>query len=371
MKTRFAVLIALAVAACGGGSVDQKNLYSELYGALCANYAKCGVTTSKEACLALLGPTLGMTTTDPYAAQIAAGTIKYDGSAARRCIDAYASADCNTTFFTTNTASAECAKVYAGTLKVGDSCTGNDCVPDAFCSFSVDGKCPATCKARLATGGGPVTSTTQCQLGLVVSGNVCASPGAEGAACTGTAGSTFFSSCAGGLFCDATSKTCKKTPAKGEACTSMLPCGGYNQCLNGTCSLPGGTGAACGGSSSTIGLGCKLDLTCDVSKASPVCSERFDEGHACSGSGSGDCKAAFRCVAGQGTTATTCQKPGQEGAGCVSGSCDAKLYCETTSKQCKALLVGGSACTQFESCQDGFCSSNVCKNYSTTGTTCP
>ena len=123
-----------------------------------------------------------------------------------------------------------------------------------------------------------------------------------------------------------------------------------------------------GGAGTSSLLPCKIDLACDLSKANPVCSERFGEGATCgasSGIGS-SCKSSLRCAAGQGTTALTCQRPGLAGEGCVSGSCSTDLFCETSSKTCKAVVVAGSVCTQADSCKAGStCTSGVCKNFVT------
>lgn len=364
MKTRPAVTVLLlaTVLGCGGGSIKREDLNTELVKALCATYAKCGVALSEAGCTQALQPLITQSATDPYADLIAAGKIKYDGAQARKCLDAYVGQACSNTIF--SVAPEQCQHVYEGQVAVGQPCSLMECVSSAYCSLEVDGKCPASCKDRLAAGSA-ATSSVQCVLGLTVADGLCAKLGTEGARCTG---SDFGGSCGPDLFCAPDTLLCKKTRLVGESCGSTERCSGWNFCSSGLCAKPGDVGANCTQTAGTGfgGAACKVELVCDTSLPAAVCKARLAEGATCTGISSGDCNFGLACSP-SGGAATTCQKPGGIGQACIGGSCASDLFCETASKLCKTRLAPGSPCTEFDSCNGGnYCQTGTCKTSSLT-----
>jgi hypothetical protein len=125
-----------------------------------------------------------------------AGRLKYDGDAARGCIDAAANLSCSAYSMLSGHESIVCEKPFLIPL-VAD---GGGCTQDYECIS-------ANCEGATVQPGGPNTD------------GMCKPLPTAGQSCT--------SSCAQGLYC---SGTCKPLLANGTQCT------GSNQCASNYCS---------------------------------------------------------------------------------------------------------------------------------------
>ncbi len=109
----------------------------------------------------------------------------------------------------------------------------------------------------------------QCATGLCsgepLTCGVCLTPKTEGEACVdswslpGPAPAL----CGDGLYCDMTSKRCKKRGGRGDACDFDAPCADLSVCLDGLCHAPLGSGVVCDGTSGVCDGA--LGLWCDPS----------------------------------------------------------------------------------------------------------
>ncbi len=360
---RFIALLLLSLVSCGGGfggSISRENYTSESFKAVCAHFANCGITGSQSACVQFYDSILGSysSTTDVYGKAIELGKIKYDGAAASRCLNGYATASCSLSAL--SAVSGDCRSVYVGQVPVGQSCGNGECVPSAYCTVEVDGKCPGTCKDRVPAGQA-ATSPSQCAVGLVLISGTCSQPPGQGSSCgTGTGTSSV---CAAGLTCSSDTKTCTTPKLVGDTCSSTAPCDLFYSCINDKCAAPAGVGASCG-QMGTGTLSCKLELYCDPTLK--TCAARLGEGATCTGS---ECNYDLRCgKANAAATGNTCHKPFALNQACsasASKDCASGLYCDATSKTCLAQLAAGAACTAFDSCTGGYCSANKCVSYVT------
>jgi len=137
---------------------------------------------------------------------ISRGLVRYDSSAAGRCVDAIRAAVSNYDATATNisvTTSSDCTSVVVGTLPLNAACDGSlpACAPGLYCSAVLQGM--GTCKTPAQTG--EDCTMTPCAQGLAcLPGHLCGDPLDEGQTCT-----TPFQ-CKSG-FCDSTMKCVAQT----------------------------------------------------------------------------------------------------------------------------------------------------------------
>lgn len=355
--------LVLLVAGCSGGSggtaggnVPRDQYNTEAYKAVCAHYATCGIAKSADSCVQYYQTLLGSYSSvgvNFYDKAIELGKIKYDGAAAARCLNGYATSACSLSALISP--AADCRSIYVGQVPVGSACGYGQCVPSAFCSSEVDAKCPGTCKARVQAGGA-ATSPAECVAGLVILSGTCSNPPGEGSTCS-TPGP--FGGCAPGLTCS-DAKTCVKPKVEGDACSTTAPCDTFFSCVSGQCARPGDVGASCGASAGS-GLGCKIELYCS---SASTCAQRLGEGSACTGA---ECNFDLRCSkATPGAADKTCHKPTPLNGACTvatTSDCDNGLFCSSSSQTCIAQLADGAACTTGDVCSFGTCSSGKCVSY--------
>lgn len=361
------VVLVLLVAGCtggtggtAGGNVPKEQYNAEAYKAICAHYASCGIAKSTDTCFQYYQSLLGSYASvglNFYDQAIEEKKIAYDGAAAARCLNGYASASCSLSALLTP--AADCRSIYVGQVPVGSECRFGQCVPAAFCTSEVDGKCPGTCKARVQAGGA-ATSPAECEVGLAVVSGKCAQPPKEGEAC---ASPGTFSGCAAGLTCASDSKTCVKPKIAGDACSTTSPCDIFYSCVNGKCTAPADVGEPCG-AIGTSGLGCKLELYCNATGADGgTCAQRTNEGQPCTSQT--QCNFDLRCSKATPSAADkTCHKPTALNGACTTTTdCETGLFCSTTSMTCIAQLEAGAACTAADSCKLGTCTAGKCVSY--------
>lgn len=343
MRTSGVTLLC-AVTACGGGSIPLEQLNSELFKALCAKYAQCGLVRSEAACNDLYD---GVVLND-QANAVAAGKVKYDGAAARTCINALAKASCSLLSLDNDDS---CDRVYEGQVAVGATCaTTTECVPSAYCLETTAGMmCSGTCTARVAAGG-MATSSSACEEGLRVIGGVCTKPPAEGETCASTSG------CDRGLICGADLK-CSKPGDEGAACDRSTACLSFLTCVGGTCRKPVDVGASC--ASTDAGTpSCMLDLYCDP--VTKLCGERGGDGATCTTQSA--CREPLVCT-NMGADAGACRTATPEGQSCATVPCDEATYCESATKLCKKRVAAGQPCPSGTQCErTAYCSNGTCRS---------
>lgn len=299
-----------------------------------------------------------------------AGSVRFDGAAARRCVNAV-NASCSLVM---NDSS--CAQTFTGSVALGGSCFRTEqCAGDAFCNHAdATGSttvCPGTCRARTALGAA-CTTTTECTRVGVTGEPSCefdnatmasrcvdyrntftATAGQPCGALT-TAGNVLTDArCQSGLMCDRTpptpgmptpdTGTCRAPIAVGAVCTtSGISCAGIARCVP---SAAGGTAGTC------------TALTV-VNTAGMAC----DDLHACNP------LQRLACQSG------TCQSVGTGGTGTPCsidfGSliCNPGFYCQrgtTSDATCQPVVADGMACTTNAQCRSGSCGGSpmVCQTH--------
>jgi len=208
--------IAVLLVGCGGGSssgpIPIDNLGTELAQASCSQMFACCTSaeimqqfmnitydgqpiTTEAQCEGFAGGLFAGLITPEYKASIAAGRIKYDGQAARDCLDAFVNLGCSAYAQLSGAESVACDKPFV-TPEVGDggACSQSyECTSD-YCEGARSGT-DGTCKPKP------------------------------------TAGETCSGTCAQGLYC---AGTCQPLLANGAACTGDSQCTS-NHCGSGVC----------------------------------------------------------------------------------------------------------------------------------------
>jgi hypothetical protein len=317
-KTWFVVGSALTFAACDGSrTLAFDDLAPEIKAASCRVSVMCGDSPDQATCVASLQ--IRESLFETLQVDIANGIVKYDGRAARACVDNYASV--NSCTFTELLAfnkllDATCGKVFTGTLPPGSNCFFNEeCMSHGSCDRSqcatTGGCCAGTCVAppvSLPAGGDCTTADTECVDGTRCTTNPAGSPSLI---CQAEIGA--------GAACNSSADTC----ALPYTCVPPDPV----NTTGGTCTAPPATGEACGASS--LGAICNdLRDACDDSTL--VCVRRPPVGSSC------DVTSNVGCAGNAYCDGTICVAQGGLGAACDPGfpspclgnlECDATLHC--------------------------------------------
>jgi hypothetical protein len=186
-----------------------------------------------------------------------------------------------------------------GSLAAGAACGSDWQCQTGFCELTFGtlcGTCATRAMGKAPDGGAVCAVDAQCAATLVCAAGSCVSPGMMGATCSNTQPCLRTLACIGGtcktplalgatcaaatdcdgskgLYCDATSKTCKQTgtAAAGAACGivsgGLVSCTGGSACANitmgmGTCHQPAADNAVCG-----AGVLCQPPAQCIKSTA--------------------------------------------------------------------------------------------------------
>jgi hypothetical protein len=299
--------LVLAAGACGGsgGSLPFDELGDELMDAYCDYAVACEGVPDRATCLASL--TFDQSELATLGADIMTGIVRYDGKAARQCVDVFGSlASCKRTVVGDVDARLDdvCGKVFAGTLAPGAACiTSEECANDGVCDRPgcATECCAGTCIARppAIPAGGDCSSLealqqcaagTRCVFDSVTGAATCRVPLPRGASCTldgdcaepyscvppdplaaaafCTAPVGLGQSCANvGCddirdYCDPVTSICTARIPVGGACDPNTPtfCIGYAWCDGTTCVALPGPGATCDANNDR----CLASLTCDA-----------------------------------------------------------------------------------------------------------
>lgn len=311
MRARRVVIAAL-LAACGDNipAIELDELYAETVRVRCERLVRCGLLATDEACTAFFRTP---DEDDLYAA-IDAGKIRYDGEAARRCLDARAELPCDETSHEVRTLIEACDRMLVGTLEVGvpcafdrecssDSCDAPVCPPDTCCT----GTCLAT---RVAAADAPCATDEECVLETFCSRQGLCSPlAARAQPCR------LDAHCDHGLACIGATElqdgVCRALPLLGESCP-------YTRCaeLGATCNsaeicVPIGLpGTPC-----TTGSDCSPFTVCGPSG---LCIDVPRLGEPC----------GFECAGEAWCSNGTCIEPLENAAPCSADNQCASLYCQ-------------------------------------------
>lgn len=292
---------------------------------------------------------------------VAMGLRRYDGAAARRCLDALRTGACATP------EPAACGEVFAGTVAEGGECRlADQCAGDTYCSQRApDGRftCPGRCTARAAVG-------ASCPYG---DSGACSPRGAAGPvtcsydqALRGTPNPYRCALVAAG-----------DPVLPGEVCYDpampgngrQLPCTEGNECRRraaedgGTervmrCLPPPSLGELCSGRCQGEAV-CELDQSVFQQRCVAV-GVRRREGDTCvqgnQGSESCDVLLGLDCVAGRCRRVGT----GQVDSVCFTSrygvdSCAAGLYCSGATQTCQRRKADGAPCRAGDECESREC----------------
>ena len=308
-------LLALAlVIGCsgGGGGIDAKDYTADEQKTVCDYQVRCGLFASTADCDQYI-PVYPDAT---FLAELAKGSIHYDGNKADECFNDLRNEPCDQTAMETRSQPSACASAITGSVAAGGACVHNEeCQSEKCSKVNTASSCePGTCEASEALGKlGDACATRACDPAFVCDNTkVCANLYTVGMPCT------YSTDCAYGLACDASPGFCRTAPKLGEACPDKIcaELGAYCS-TSGTCTAVGLAGSAC------------------------TTSEQCSEFYPCN------------------TTTGTCTAYPTLGQPCFS-QCSDGSYCDSTTKLCTPPQPNGSACSLGSSCASGDCESNTC-----------
>jgi hypothetical protein len=293
----------------GGGSIPIEELGPELREAFCARLVRCGLVDTEASCAELVD-----LNDEEVQAGVAAGTVAYDGEAARECLDAFASASCDASAESARVDPPACAEAVRGTVADGGGCEANvECISgDCMTTSCQMACCPGTCATTVAD--------------AAVGSSCAAAPCVEGA------------------YCDAT-MTCRTLIGVDQACNGNFECGYGLYCEQtsgpGVCRDAPNRGDSC-----PVGLCADLGDRCDegtmtcvaLSAAGGPCTDLFS------------CQAQLVC----GSATTTCIEPPAVGQPCPDGACESAGWCDAN-MMCLADKPDGQMCTGSGECASDFC----------------
>jgi hypothetical protein len=341
--------------ACGGSSDDDEgnggsiaigDLPKALAEAQCGLYQKClgdlyTVFLGAEDCVTLTERSIENGELAQLEAAVESGDVKYDGQAAKTCLEQISARSCDALLERENAA---CDQAVEGNVAVGSDCDFDfQCQGQAFCK--IESGCPGKCTARQAAGSS-CTDDDHCADGLTCSEttNACIAPAGAGQACGGASAPPCSPSylCAGEDENQGTSGTCKAsnevfTAAIGEACSFK-------------------TGALC-----VTSAACTID---DLANLSGTCSAKAAAGGSCTrASIPAQCPSDQYCAGAGVDPEGTCTTLPLDGEPCVDvlgeQRCGAYTRCE--SGTCRALQTNGGACSTAAVCYSQVCQGGACR----------
>lgn len=325
-KTRLsglAVLLCAALVGCGGGSISINDLKGAVADSNCDRLVRCGAVSSHDACVALLNSFFNE---DELQADVANGTVKYDGEKAQSCLDALGGSSCDVSQKDNRVTPQDCIDAIKGTVADGGSCKNDGQCISQSCNVPTNcgqACCAGTCDPTppKAVAIGQSCATAPCVDGAYCDTSAtCAALVASGAACTGDDMCAYGTVCAGATG----STTCVAAPKAGDTCLTRVS--GGNKCVQ--------TGLACDATNHCIKL-LASGATCDPQAA--LCQEDL----ACD------------------PTAMTCGGLPGNGQPCPGFECSPGNYCQVDAQfnptTCAPLKDDNAACQQSFECKSGSC----------------
>lgn len=333
MRTLALFALLALLGACGDNlppPVPIDDYEAAVREAECSFLARCGEVESVATCLALsLGP--GLTITANQRAGVIAGAIRYDGAAARRCVDAIALGDCDVSSESERILAILCQPPLAGSLRDGETCRLSEECRSQVCSVpSCDmaccsGRCIGDTPPAIPGPGQPCPDSV-CAAGLACHLGGCERLLPAGASCEQRDG------CDYGLLC--LDGRCQTPPVLGETCSGICRdrgtrCDPDTQ----TCVPVGLAGAAC--SITADPSGCSVIYACD---RTGHCSAGIALGQPC---GLGDRCAGARafCDTALDGSPGVCALPRADGAPCTRDAGCTSLHCDPFTLRCTTPAV--------------------------------
>jgi hypothetical protein len=283
MRRAFGLVILFSFVpalGCGGSdSVALSDLKSVAQEASCEHSTRCGFFPDIATCKS---SSMGGGT-EPLIAAVNAGRIRYDGKAAKECLDGVRDMGCNISDQTAGIQAA-CVSTFKGIVAVGGACSMDEECLSGECHASDCSKdcCPGTC-AQAETQipvGGDCSADGSCVQGAYCqesnAGATCVARIKEGEACVLSARDA---PCVEGAYCTGSGSgsagTCRIAPAEGETCAGQFRCNSLlDYCDEDTlkCTRKRAVGAAC-----SDHYQCVDYATCEAG----VCKARKKVGEAC------------------------------------------------------------------------------------------
>jgi hypothetical protein len=272
-----------------------------------------------------------------YEQAIADGTMSYDGTQVRPCIDALQALGCGVL---DSRSPPECDEVLIGEVELGGPCSINEqCSGAAYCMNAM--ACPGTCQPRGGVGT-TCSSDEACESPMKCRSGSCVVPAGEGAPCGGTSGND----CAGGLIC-----------------------AGAMMGMTGTCRTPETvqSGALHGACNVLMTQLCQPGLSCVVASFTSMTCEMGDIaiGTACHVAIPDACASGAYCAdtnAMMGDLDGTCTALPGVGMPCAmvpfGQQCATDLHCEGDT--CRETHAEGGSCTAPSECFSGMCTGGTC-----------
>jgi hypothetical protein len=322
-------MIAL-LAACGDNlrpPIAIDDYAASVREAACGYFVRCGEAESLEACLALnIGPRAPFTASQRAA--VDAGKIIYSAAAARRCIDAIASDECDLTSESDRNLTEACALPLIGTLGA-----------EEICAFDEE------CRSQVCD---VPTCQLSCCAGRCVGDTAPLLPGVD-QPCPDFV-------CAAGLSCDPPTQRCVPLLPAGATCGSFFSCGYGLLCLDHRCQVLPALGEPCDGICRDRGARCSatshtcvpvglLGDACALGADDPGCSTIYfcdRTGHCSAGIALGQpCALGDHCadvgafcdIAIDGSPGT-CALPRPNGAPCTLDAGCESVHCDPFTLQC-------------------------------------
>lgn len=351
----------------GGDGIELSKLDAETVKATCAAIYRCGAHSRIGVAIKLAfvdeagcREKLARANSDAdIKLAVAAGTVRYDGKAARTCLAGY-SASCLDFSRGPPTNNVACRSVFTGTVPTGGACNRyEECEGDAYCAATTTSSaaCAGTCRPRVALGAA-CSGTEQCSWAQVTGRAECGSPGPSlprvcrditigapanaGGDCGMNDATGVETPCGPDLWCDETNNKCAARIAAGA------PCAISSECLipETLCRAPAGSQArVCG----PITLQTQLGAVCD------------QESLLCSSAAGLECNLATQ-------TCTMTPVGGAVDSVCVeelfSQPCNDGLYCQYNPEGpsvCTAKVANGQSCSDSDGCIAGFCVQGTCR----------
>jgi hypothetical protein len=271
-------VLALSAATCGGGSgrsVPLDDLAADLVNAECDSLVACGSVPDRATCLGSIRLDDAQFAT--MKADIAAGTVAYDGRAAGACIDVFKSlASCKQTAVGDigRRLDATCGKVFTGLLPAGSACFFDDeCADRGTCGNQVCSNhcCAGTCVARPAPiplGGdcGNPLPNQDCIEGTICAANAtgggsCKTPLPAGARCGPYDRCALPYHCGGNINLDTGEGNCTAPPGQGQPCVNSDDCDDIRNACDPTTHVC--ISRVAGGGACATTDACVLYATCD------------------------------------------------------------------------------------------------------------
>lgn len=324
MLVRWFAAVALLASACGDnlpygtiGFVEIDDLYVKQKLAFCRRAATCGLVDDPRTCLASNTGTRDIVDPNLIAA-VSDHSVRYDGDAAGRCLEASARRTCDVTDADGRAPDDDCLRALRGTVDENGACAIDAQCKSQRCELEA---CPDACCAGTCIGppadprpigfSSSCSSSSQC-----VTGSYCAASRTCERLLVVDMPCTDASECAYGLGCAGTPRTCKPLPALGDDCPDRV-------CRD------DGTYCAPSGTCEPLGL----------------------DGDPCTSSAA--CSPFYRCD----RTQQRCRHGAAVGEPCASSlQCAAVgTYCDTDTGTCAARKSQGEACDLDDECESASC----------------